>query len=127
MRAYTRHVRGEEAAIKAEHLLNVISQRDDMQPTVHSYVAAMNAWAKSGGGLQAAKRAQTLMEQLIALYKQSAASANGPDEALKPNAAAYTCVLDAYARSGGGKVASESAERWLDIMERDEGVFPNVQ
>jgi len=91
-------------------------EKSDTPPTIRTYNDILNNWANVGT-LKAAERA----EQILTHLKQLAKNKN-PD--LKPDAFAYTIVMNAWAKSDH----SESGERMWRLYEqmRENNVEPSI-
>jgi len=89
----------------------------DMQPNEFTYAALLNAWSNSGRGIEAAERADELVQELET------------DDQRVPNVYTYTNAIKAWARSGHAECgcrAEEILNRMLTASEHDERVRPNV-
>jgi len=64
----------------------------NMKPSARDYSAVVDAWAKAGRGLEGAKRADALLQELKTIYKKTG------DFAYRPNEYVYASVLTAYSR-----------------------------
>ncbi|KAL7489538.1 hypothetical protein ACHAW6_015211 [Cyclotella cf. meneghiniana] len=84
-----------------------------VHPTARMYTMAVDAWAKSGGGAPAARRAEALLERMDRLYRDG----GGRHEALKPTTGIFNAVINAWARSRE-KIAPARAEQILAWMEK---------
>jgi len=113
---------GERAeALFREMLANYIRDKDDRhKPNIITFTAVLSAWAKTRFNRQAAKRAESLLEQMEKLHVSGALD-------VKPNYVSYSIVLDclAYAKK---KSATERAEALLNKMKEstDRDLQPNV-
>ena len=107
-----------------------------LRPTMDTYTALITAYGKSHGGLNAAHAAHALMEEAHGLWKESAEKRSAPvvdrksarwDVDDRPSTALYTSVMDAYAKSNGGKEAVMIVENLLEKMEKgvDDAPKPN--
>lgn len=61
-----------------------------VHPTARMYTMAVDAWAKSGGGAPAARRAEALLERMDRLYRDG----GGKHEALKPTTGIFNAVIN---------------------------------
>lgn len=61
-----------------------------VHPTARMYTMAVDAWAKSGGGAPAARRAEALLERMDRLYRDG----GGRHEALKPTTGIFNAVIN---------------------------------
>ena len=61
-----------------------------VHPTARMYTMAVDAWAKSGGGAPAARRAEALLERMDRLYRDG----EGRHEALKPTTGIFNAVIN---------------------------------
>mmetsp|Transcript_36613 Transcript_36613/g.56024 ORF Transcript_36613/g.56024 Transcript_36613/m.56024 type:complete len:785 (+) Transcript_36613:3-2357(+) len=83
---------------------------DVVRPNVHCFNAAIMAHAHSRGGVESARRAESLLDWMEELYR------NG-DEGAKPNTRSYRLVMSAWAwsRSHDAPLRTESIlERMMD-------------
>ncbi|CAJ1948331.1 unnamed protein product [Cylindrotheca closterium] len=104
-----------------EMLANYIRDKDDRhKPNIITFTAVLSAWAKTRFNRQAAKRAESLLQQMEKLHVSGALD-------VKPNYVSYSIVLDclAYAKK---KSATERAEVLLEQMKQstDRDLQPNV-
>ena len=118
------------AAARAERVLqNMVnrhrngSSEDTVKPTTINFNTVLDAWAKSGGGRQAAERAEEILEWMDRLHKQG-------NTLVCPDTISFNAVLDAWARSGD-RVAPRRCEQILDHMDElsragNKGVKPDV-
>mmetsp|Transcript_12078 Transcript_12078/g.24626 ORF Transcript_12078/g.24626 Transcript_12078/m.24626 type:complete len:1353 (+) Transcript_12078:875-4933(+) len=108
-----------EGARMVEHWLDRVHNEYNSEnphgvhPTARMYTMAVDAWAKSGGGAPAARRAEALLERMDRLYR----AGGGRHEALKPTTGIFNAVINAWARSRE-KVAPARAEQILAWMEK---------
>ena len=106
---------------------NIIAAAAAARPTVLSYNAVLNAWAKSQSA-EASDRVLAILKHMEELHGFSV----GEERIIKPDVFTYTSVIDALAKSG----TKESAEEAVAILERiegqynrtnDESVKPNIR
>ena len=90
-------------------------------PTTKMYTMAVDAWAKSGGGRQAAERAEEILSHMHNLYQTT------KQENLRPTTGIFNAVINAWARSRE-KIAPIRAEQILEWMENlHRTVNPDIQ
>jgi len=90
------------------------------KPTVRSFNAVINAWAKSSQN-NAPQRAESILKRMDELYLSGNADA-------KPNRVNFNCVIDAWGKSGDAKKAEELLQRMeLRYENGDEDMKPNVR
>jgi hypothetical protein len=70
----------------------------------------VDAWARSGEGADAARRAEALLQQMYELYQ------SGKHESLRPTTAIFNGVINSWARSKD-KAAPERADQILNWMQ----------
>mmetsp|Transcript_9332 Transcript_9332/g.13254 ORF Transcript_9332/g.13254 Transcript_9332/m.13254 type:complete len:778 (+) Transcript_9332:264-2597(+) len=85
-----------------------------IKPDQFSYSTVITAWARSGGGVRAAKRAESFLEEMEELYLA------GHTE-LMPTTFCVNAVLNAWSKSGG----NGSALRTELILERMKDMYTN--
>ena len=101
--------KGRQAAQKAESIVARMEQayRENgnihIRPTVITYNALINVWAKSLEA-DAGEKAEAIMNRMesIAGMKDSDHDELVHDATVKPDTVTYAAVIDAYANSGGG-------------------------
>lgn len=89
---------------RAQRLLDAMKddQRMWLRPTRYCYNAVISAWAASGGGLLAARKAEALLDEMQA-------------SGLSPNSHTYNAVLKCWAASGT-RCCGKKAELYLERM-----------
>jgi Pentatricopeptide repeat domain/PPR repeat len=106
-------------AERAQHILNTMKERsasyrggggDDgtvgaLRPNRYCYNAVISAWAASGQGLVAARKAEALLEEMQTSGERS----------LTPNSFTYNAVLKAWSQSGT-RCCGAKAELYLQKM-----------
>jgi hypothetical protein len=80
------------------------------QPNSITYTTVINALAKSGGGADAARKAEQLLDRMYQLYE------NGTNISLKPTIVTYAAVIDCWAKSGLEEMAAERADAILENL-----------
>ena len=80
-----------------------------LQTTIH-FNAVLDAFAKSGGGRDAAERAESILEWMDDLFKLG-------NSDVKPDTITFNAVIDCWARSGDHRRAAERAEQILNHMD----------
>lgn len=83
-------------------------------PTNKMFTMAVDAWAKSGEGVSAAQRAETILQHMHEKYQLT-----GHDH-LRPTTGIFNAVINAWARSKE-KIAPSRAEqilKWMDNLHR---------
>jgi Pentatricopeptide repeat domain/PPR repeat len=106
------------SAERAQHILNTMKERSasyrgggtvgtvgTVRPNRYCYNAVISAWAASGQGLVAARKAETLLEEMQASGERS----------LSPNSSTYNAVLKAWSQSGT-RCCGAKAELYLQKM-----------
>jgi len=121
------------AEVEAEEIL----KRMGKGAGVRHYNNVMNRIAV-GGGPDAGKEAERLLDEMIALYNEAKTDEGGSDDAaessttrpsspaaesIAPNRNSFNTVIKAYA-NGGGRNAAEDARRILSVMEDPSSLFP---
>lgn len=93
------------------------STRIDCQPDTITFNTVIKAITNSGGGAQAARESEKLLNRMWQLYYE-----DGQSNA-KPDVITYSSVIDCWAKSGSNLEAAKRAERLLvkmiDIYQRD--------
>ena len=89
-----------------------------VRPTAHSYATVINAWAKSGGGAEAAKRAQAILDRLLMKSKQQ-----NDEDAVKPDTVIFNAVIGAWASSGDPQCGSKAVELLRQMKDLDQGLY----
>eukprot|EP00522_Entomoneis_paludosa_P006204 CAMPEP_0172446014 /NCGR_PEP_ID=MMETSP1065-20121228/5721_1 /TAXON_ID=265537 /ORGANISM="Amphiprora paludosa, Strain CCMP125" /LENGTH=669 /DNA_ID=CAMNT_0013197031 /DNA_START=295 /DNA_END=2304 /DNA_ORIENTATION=+ len=118
-----------ESAERAELILQRLEAMTDpttnsgpvaklVRPTAHSYATVIHAWAKSGGGADAARRAQAILDRLLTETKQP-----GDEDAVRPDNVIFNAVIDAWASSGDPQCGSKAVELLRQMKDLDEGLY----
>jgi hypothetical protein len=93
------------------------SSRIDCQPDTITYNTVIKAITNSGGGAQAARESEKLLNKMWQLYYEDCRSS------AKPDVITYTSVIDCWAKSGPNSEAAKRAEcllvELMDIYQRD--------
>jgi pentatricopeptide repeat protein len=92
-------------ADRAQRLLDTMKDRSWLRPTRYCYNAAISAWAASGRGLLAARKAEALLEEMQ----------SSDLKCLAPNSHTYNAVLKAWSQSGT-RCCGTKAELYLQRM-----------
>jgi pentatricopeptide repeat protein len=118
---------GKVGATKAEEVLSMLTElhrskalgemdaNDEndigLAPSTRTYSLVMDAWARSEekeANGEGARRAQKILEDMIALYREG--------YPVKPNVVAFTTVAAAWTRCQGSADSAQNAEAVLDLM-----------
>jgi pentatricopeptide repeat protein len=107
------------AAMRASELLERMESRYRagdlaLKPNNFTYNAVINSLAKSKEP-GAAEKAERVLQNMVNRYK------SGGENDVKPTTINFNTVLDAWAKSGGGRSSAERAERilqWMDEIHR---------
>jgi pentatricopeptide repeat protein len=108
-----------DAALRAETILNAMVKQQ-MRPNAVLFTTVMSAWSMADRNRVAPERAEALLRQLTAIYKQS-----GNDKAYEPSTEAENAVLSAWARSKRPDAVSRT-QRFLSIMSHPDLVTYNT-
>ena len=101
--------RTKDSARRADELLQILLQIPRLRADGYSYLAVLNAWAKSGGKREAALRSEELLDQM--------------DHSITVNSDfCYNAVMDCWSVSGCDD-SGRRAERWLKRLE-EQGPYP---
>lgn len=113
MNAYARSDMMEDAAVRAEEVLAFMKQNTvSCSPKGQAYSAVILAWSNSRR-IDAAERADALLDELWALYN------NTQEKAYLPTRATYAATITAWARSS----RQEGAERAEELLEEMEAYY----
>lgn len=84
-----------EGAQRAQDILLRLEllQNEDIRPTAHSYGTVIHAWATCNGGVEAAERAETILENMLQAQSKKGAKAVPPDTVV------VNSVIHAWANS----------------------------
>jgi hypothetical protein len=88
-----------------------------VRPTAHSYATVIHAWAKSGGGAEAAQKAQNILDSLLMESKQ------GDEDAIRPDTVIFNAVIDAWASSGDPQCGSKAVGLLRQMRDLDKGLY----
>jgi len=80
------------------------------QPNCVTYTTVINALAKCGGGADAARKAEKLLDRMHHLYN------TGINCSVKPSIVTYAAVIDCWAKSGLEETAAERADSILENL-----------
>uniref|UniRef100_A0A7S4AK60 Pentacotripeptide-repeat region of PRORP domain-containing protein n=1 Tax=Pseudo-nitzschia australis TaxID=44445 RepID=A0A7S4AK60_9STRA len=89
-------------------------------PTNKMFTMAVDAWAKSGEGVSAAQRAETILHHMNKKYQTTGL------ENLRPTTGIFNAVINAWARSKE-KIAPSRAEQILKWMDNLHKANPSIQ
>ena len=89
-------------------------------PTNKMFTMAVDAWAKSGEGVGAAQRAETILQQMNRRYQSTGL------ENLRPTTGIFNAVINAWARSKD-KIAPNRAEQILKWMDNLHKTNPSIR
>ena len=89
-------------------------------PTNKMFTMAVDAWAKSGEGVSAAQRAETILQHMNKKYQATRL------ENLKPSTGIFNAVINAWARSKE-KIAPSRAEQILKWMDNLHKTNPSIK
>ena len=89
-------------------------------PTNKMFTMAVDAWAKSGEGVSAAQRAETILQHMSKKYQATGL------ENLRPTTGIFNAVINAWARSKD-KIAPSRAEQILQWMDNLHKTNPSIQ
>jgi hypothetical protein len=89
-------------------------------PTNKMFTMAVDAWAKSGEGVGAAQRAETILQQMNKKYQSTGL------ENLRPTTGIFNAVINAWARSKD-KIAPNRAEQILKWMDNLHNTNPSIR
>lgn len=89
-------------------------------PTNKMFTMAVDAWAKSGEGVSAAQRAETILQHMNKKYQTTGL------EHLKPTTGIFNAVINAWARSRE-KIAPSRAEQILKWMDNLHKTNPSIK
>lgn len=89
-------------------------------PTNKMFTMAVDAWAKSGEGVSAAQRAETILQHMNKKYQTTGL------ENLKPTTGIFNAVINAWARSNE-KIAPSRAEQILKWMDNLHKTNPSIK
>mmetsp|Transcript_7688 Transcript_7688/g.19138 ORF Transcript_7688/g.19138 Transcript_7688/m.19138 type:complete len:1249 (+) Transcript_7688:70-3816(+) len=89
-------------------------------PTNKMFTMAVDAWAKSGEGVSAAQRAETILQHMNKKYQTTGL------ENLRPTTGIFNAVINAWARSKE-KIAPSRAEQILKWMDNLHKTNPSIQ
>ncbi|MGK3750823.1 MAG: hypothetical protein ACI8RD_003123 [Bacillariaceae sp.] len=89
-------------------------------PTNKMFTMAVDAWAKSGEGVSAAQRAETILQQMNKKYQSTGL------ENLRPTTGIFNAVINAWARSKD-KIAPNRAEQILKWMDNLHKTNPSIR
>jgi hypothetical protein len=89
-------------------------------PTNKMFTMAVDAWAKSGEGVSAAQRAETILQHMNKKYQTTGL------EHLRPTTGIFNAVINAWARSKE-KIAPSRAEQILKWMDNLHKTNPSIK
>ena len=89
-------------------------------PTNKMFTMAVDAWAKSGEGVSAAQRAETILQHMNEKYQTTGL------ENLRPTTGIFNAVINAWARSKE-KIAPSRAEQILKWMDNLHKTNPSIK
>lgn len=89
-------------------------------PTNKMFTMAVDAWAKSGEGVSAAQRAETILQHMNKKYQTTGL------ENLRPTTGIFNAVINAWARSKE-KIAPSRAEQILKWMDNLHKTNPSIK
>ena len=111
--AWTKGCKGQEdeVADRAERLLDCVHDLG-LAPTVFTYRAVIDAWAKAiclpGQASEAVRRADALLADSIRRYKDG-------NEDMKPHTRLFTAVINVHAKAGSAATANKLLQRMEEL------------
>jgi hypothetical protein len=108
-----------EGAERAEQILKRLEAvgRQDIRPTAHSYATVINAWAGCSGGGEAAARAQSVLEGMMAL------------KMVEPDSVIFNSSIQAWASSRdprSGSKALQLLQQMKDLSKQGHDCQPDT-
>ena len=93
-----------------------------LRPTAHSYATVIAAWANSGGGTEAAQKANDILDRLLD------AKPNAEDESVvRPDTVIFNAVIAAWANSGDPQCGTKADELLRQMQDLRKDVYHDCQ
>lgn len=109
------HISAQRAEDLLLHLSELSKQDNDIELNATSFNIVLKAWGNSGGGIQGAHRAESVLQMMMKLYSHG-------HENVRPDTISFSTVINAYSKIDP-EDASIAMEKVMELLDELEGSY----